>query len=67
MPNEILKEKELIPLRRAVKYINIPETDEEIQKTIKRIKYEELFLYQLKIKYMLYMRKNFPQGVQNTL
>lgn len=64
LPNEILKEKELIPLRRAVKYINIPETDEEIQKAIKRIKYEELFLYQLKIKYMLYMRKNFPQGVE---
>lgn len=63
LPQEIIKGKGLIPLRRAVKYINIPESNEEISKAIKRIKYEELFLYQLKIKYMLYMRKNYPQGV----
>lgn len=63
LPSDILKGKELIPLRRAIKYINIPDSEEEIKKAIKRIKYEELFLYQLKIKYMLYMRKNFPQGV----
>ena len=61
---ELLKEKGLIPSRRAIKYINIPETTEEVSKAIKRIKYEELFLYQLKIKYMLYMRKNHPQGVR---
>ena len=64
LPKDLLKEKGLIPSRRAIKYINIPETSEEVSKAIKRIKFEELFLYQLKIKYMLYMRKNHPQGVR---
>lgn len=62
LPAEILSNYELIPLKRAIKYINIPDSTIEIQKAIKRIKFEELFLYQLKIKYMLYMRKNHPQG-----
>ena len=48
----------------AIKYINLPEDQEEISKAIKRIKFEELFTYQMKIKYMLYMRKNHPQGVK---
>ena len=63
LPKELIQSMGLIPLRRAIKYINIPDSNEEISKAIKRIKYEELLTYQLKIKYLLYMRKCHPQGV----
>lgn len=63
LPAEIRKKYGLIGYRDAVRYINIPEDDGEIARAIRRIKFEELFLYQLKIKYLLYMRKNYPQGI----
>lgn len=63
LPKELIQKMGLIPLRRAIKYINIPDSNEDISRAIKRIKYEELLVYQLKIKYMLFMRKNYPQGV----
>lgn len=63
LPEELYKKLGLISLKDAIKYINIPEDMIEVRSAIKRIKFEELFLYQLKIKYLLYMRKNFPQGV----
>ena len=63
LPDDLRETYQLIPYKQAIKYINIPECSEEIKLAINRIKFEELFLYQTKIKYMLYMRKNFPQGV----
>ena len=36
----------------------------QVEKAIKRIKFEELLLYQLKIKYFLYMRKNHLEGLK---
>jgi ATP-dependent DNA helicase RecG len=63
VPEELTTKYELIPYKEALRYINIPENSDEINLAIKRIKFEELFLYQLKIKYMFYMRKHFPQGV----
>ena len=63
IPEEILDELNLISNKEALQYINIPEDMQEVGKAIDRIKFEELLLYQLKIKYLLYMRKNFPQGV----
>ena len=63
IPEEILDKLNLISNKEALQYINIPEDMQEVGKAIDRIKFEELLLYQLKIKYLLYMRKNFPQGV----
>ena len=63
LPQEVLEEYNLISKVDALKYINIPEDMQEVGKAIDRIKFEELLIYQLKIKYLLYMRKNFPQGV----
>lgn len=63
LPNEVLEEYNLISNVDALKYINIPEDMQEVGRAIDRIKFEELLTYQLKIKYMLYMRKNYPQGV----
>jgi ATP-dependent DNA helicase RecG len=63
LPLDIRERHHLINYRNALKYINIPEDNQEIKLAINRIKFEELFLYQLKIKYLLYMRKHHPQGV----
>ena len=63
IPEEIRTENSIISTKRALRYINIPEDMDEVRLAIQRIKFEELFIYQLKIKYMLYMRKHFPQGV----
>lgn len=63
LPEDLRKNKNLIGIEEAIKYINIPETLEETAAAIKRIKFEELLKYQLKVKYMLYMRKNNPEGI----
>ena len=63
LPLDLRERQQLINNRNALKYINIPEVKQEIKLAIRRIKFEELFLYQLKIKYLLYVRKHFPQGV----
>ena len=63
LPDEILEQFDLLPITKAIKYINIPEEIDQTLKAIKRIKFEELLKYQLKVKYMLYMRKNNPEGI----
>lgn len=63
LPLEIREKYQLIPIVDAIRYINIPESTEEIMKAIRRIKFSELLEYQLKVKYMLYMRKYFPEGM----
>ena len=63
LPQDIKDKYKLIDLKRAIKYINIPEDIEEVRKAIYRIKFDELFKYQMMVKYMLYKRKNFPEGV----
>lgn len=63
LPKYIREKYGLIDYYDAIKYINLPEYQEEISKAIQRIKFEELFIYQMKIKYLLYMRKHHPLGV----
>ena len=63
LPEDILTKYDLISSKKAIRYINIPETMEETNKAIKRLKFEELLKFELKVKYMLYMRKNQPEGV----
>ena len=63
LPSDIRTKYDLIEYYDAIKYINLPEDRDDINKAIKRIKFEELFMYQMKIKYLLYMRKNHPLGI----
>ena len=63
LPLELREKYDLLPINKAIKNINIPDEMSETLKAIKRIKFEELLKYQLKVKYMLYMRKNNPEGV----
>ena len=63
LPLELREKYDLLPIQKAIKNINIPEEMSETLKAVKRIKFEELLKYQLKVKYMLYMRKNNPEGI----
>ncbi len=63
LPLELREKYDLLPINKAIKNINIPEEMSETLKAVRRIKFEELLKYQLKVKYMLYMRKNNPEGV----
>lgn len=63
LPQDIRKEFDLVSIDDAIKYINIPDEMSEAMKAIRRIKFEELLKYQIKIKYLFYMRKNHPEGV----
>ncbi len=63
LPQDIRKEFDLVSIDDAIKYINIPDEMSEAMKAIRRIKFEELLKYQIKIKYLFYMRKHHPEGV----
>ena len=63
LPEDIINKYDFIGIRKAIRYINIPESMEETNKAIRRLKYEELLKFELKVKYMLYMRKNQPEGI----
>src|SRR5690554_1212945 len=63
LPLDLQEEYGLISINDAIKYINAPETIEQTTRAIYRIKFEELLKYQLKVKYMLYMRRNNPEGI----
>ncbi len=63
LPKEIQEKYNLLSYDAAIKFINIPDTIEEVELARKRLKFEEILKYQLKVKYMLYVRKNYPEGV----
>lgn len=47
LPKEIIKKRDLVPLNFALKNIHIPDSKENLKKSEFRLKYEELFLFQL--------------------
>ncbi|MCX8094891.1 MAG: ATP-dependent DNA helicase RecG [Caldisericia bacterium] len=47
LPREIIKKRDLVPLNFALKNIHFPESKENLKKSEFRLKYEELFLFQL--------------------
>lgn len=63
LPEELLTRYDFIRIKEAIRMINIPESADEVKRALYRLKYEELLKYQLKVKYMMYMRKSHPEGV----
>ncbi len=63
LPNYIKNKYNLINLKDAIRNINIPEEMKDTVGAIRRIKFEELFRYQLKVRYMFYKRRHSPEGV----
>lgn len=50
LPESIIKEADLCSLDNAIKYIHFPENKEELLKALKRLKFQEVFVYLAKIK-----------------
>mgnify|MGYP003296920106 CR=1 FL=1 len=63
LPADIRRKYDLIGIKDAIRSINIPEEMSETIPAIKRIKFEELFKYQLKIRYLFHKRRTSPEGV----
>lgn len=63
LPQDLLNKYNLLPIKDAIRDINIPEEMDKALNAVYRIKFEELLKYQIKVKYMFYMRKNNPEGI----
>jgi len=64
LPKYILEKYNLLPIKEAVRKINIPEEMSETKEAIYRIKFEELLKFQLKVKYLFYQRHHNPEGIK---
>ncbi len=58
LPKDLLNKYHFPTLKETINILHFSDDLEEINKAIKRIKYEELLQYQLSMKYLHYMRQN---------
>ncbi len=63
LPDYILKEKGLVPLRYAIRNIHFPADETALAKAQYRLKWEELFLLQLSLLKQKYVRSRFEAGI----
>lgn len=49
LPDLLLRKRKLVPLRDAIRAVHMPKSDTEIASGFRRLKYEELFFFQLKL------------------
>lgn len=63
LPEDLLRRKQLVGLPYALKNIHFPSSNEALQKSIRRLKYEELFLLQLALLKRKYIRSRGEQGI----
>lgn len=63
LPEEILQSVKLLNRFKAYKQIHFPSTPEEYEEAVKRLKFEELFLAQLRMNMLRSNRHRFSKGV----
>ena len=63
LPEYILKEKGLVPLRFALRNIHFPQDTEALAKATYRLKFEELFFLQLSLLKQKYIRSRNENGI----
>lgn len=63
LPEYILKEKGLVPLRYAIRNIHFPSDENALAKAQYRLKWEELFLLQLSLLKQKYVRSRSEAGI----
>lgn len=63
LPEKILSKYNLVSLKFAIKSIHFPETHNELQLALKRMKFEELFFLQLLLARKHYELKHFEKGI----
>ena len=67
LPEELIKKYSFIPKEQAIKILHNPENKTIINKAINRIKYEELFLFMLKINNMIKNNKLNNEGLSRKI
>ncbi len=63
LPEYILREKGLCPLRYALQNIHFPESQDALAKATRRLKFEELFFLQLSLLKQKYIRSRADRGI----
>ena len=63
LPEYILKEKGLVPLRYALRNIHFPQDTDALARATYRLKFEELFLLQLSLLKQKYIRSRAEKGI----
>ena len=64
LPEYILKDKGLVPLRYALRNIHFPQNAEALAKATQRLKFEELFFLQLSLIKQKYIRSRGSNGIR---
>jgi ATP-dependent DNA helicase RecG len=63
LPLSLIKKYNLCSLDEAVKSIHMPKNNEKLEVSRKRLKFQELFLYSMKIMILKYYIKNCKRGI----
>ncbi len=63
LPDYVLHDKGLVPLAFALRNIHFPKSADALQKAIRRLKFEELFLLQLSLLKQKYIRSRAETGL----
>lgn len=64
LPSYILQEKGLVGLRTAIHDIHFPRSAESLQKAVRRLKFEELFMLQLSLLKQKFVRSRDAVGIR---
>lgn len=63
LPASLLEKEKLIPLRRAIHNVHFPKTGADLNESVRRLKYEELFYFQLTLALKRRGLKNDTRGI----
>ena len=66
LPRSLQEKYRLISYADAVNFAHFPQNKEQVRQAERRIKYEELLKFQLKMQYLRYQIKNERQGAEKT-
>ena len=64
LPDYVLKDKGLVPLNFALRNIHFPKDTDALQKAVRRLKFEELFLLQLSLLKQKFIRSRGEKGLR---
>ncbi len=62
LPSELIQQLKVVSREEAVLHIHFPENNDNLQRALKRLKFEELFFIQLRLLQMKFIRMNKPNG-----
>jgi ATP-dependent DNA helicase RecG len=64
LPDALLRHRGLLPLADAIRYVHFPPTRDDLSASLRRLKYEELFYFQLRLALRRHRIKSDPEGIE---